>query len=153
MQYVEIEPFYLVGISVQTTNENNQAATDIAELWQRFLNEQIAESIPDKISQEILSLYTDYEGDYMKPYLAIIGCKVSSLDNVPKGLVGRQFEGGTYVNMSARGDLMKGLIVNQWTEIWKMDLKRSYTADFELFGEKAQNPSDAEVDFFVAVNE
>jgi hypothetical protein len=32
-----------------------------------------------------------------------------------------------------------------------MNLERMFTADFEVFGEKAQNPMDAEVDFLVAV--
>ena len=30
-------------------------------------------------------------------------------------------------------------------------MKRDYTADFEVYGEKAQNPENAEVDIFVAV--
>ncbi len=32
-----------------------------------------------------------------------------------------------------------------------MDMDRAFTADFEVYGEKAQNPSDAEVDIFIAV--
>jgi hypothetical protein len=34
-----------------------------------------------------------------------------------------------------------------------MDLSRTYIADFEVFGEKAQNPSDAEIDFYVGVKD
>jgi hypothetical protein len=33
-----------------------------------------------------------------------------------------------------------------------MDLNRAFTADFEVFGEKAQNPNDAEIDFLIATN-
>ena len=61
--------------------------------------------------------------------------------------------GGTYIKTSAKGDLLKGLIVNHWAKIWNMDLDRDCAADFEAFAEKAQNPSDAEVDFFVAIKE
>jgi predicted transcriptional regulator YdeE len=32
-----------------------------------------------------------------------------------------------------------------------MDLGRTFTADFEIYGEKAQDPSDAEVDILIAV--
>ncbi|MFT4644864.1 MAG: putative transcriptional regulator YdeE [Planctomycetota bacterium] len=32
-----------------------------------------------------------------------------------------------------------------------MDLDRTYTADFEIYGEKVQNPQDAEVDIMIAV--
>ena len=32
-----------------------------------------------------------------------------------------------------------------------MELDRTYDADFEIFGEKAQNPADAEVEFYVGI--
>ncbi|WBL23796.1 hypothetical protein [Zunongwangia sp. HRR-M8] len=47
--------------------------------------------------------------------------------------------------------IMEGLIVNQWSKIFEMELNRTYDADFEIFGEKAQNPSNAEVDFYVGI--
>lgn len=36
-------------------------------------------------------------------------------------------------------------------KIWEMNLDRLYTADFEVFGEKAQNPANAEIDFLISV--
>lgn len=153
MQRIKIEPFNIIGIGIRTTNENNQAAREIAELWQRFLGENISAKIPNKVDNAIYSLYTEYEGDHTKPYTAILGCKVNDLSEIPEGMTGKSFDGGTYLKTSARGDLMKGLIVNHWLKIWDMDLNRAYTADFEVFGTKAQNPSDAEVDFYLAINE
>lgn len=152
MQKVKIEPFKIIGISVRTTNENNQGAKDIGELWEKFISEGIAEKIPNKIENSVLSIYTNYEGDYTQPYDTILGCKVSSLDNIPDGMVGQSFDGGSYLKSSAKGDLKDGIIATHWHKIWKMDLDRAYTADFEFFGEKAQNPSNAEVDFYIAVN-
>lgn len=151
METVKIEPFKLIGIEVRTTNENNQAATDIAALWQRFMRENIAATIPNKVDDTVYSVYTEYEGDHTQPYTAILGCKVENLPEVPEGLVGKSFDGGHYVKTSARGNLMQGLIVNHWSKIWAMELDRAFTADFEAFGKKAQNPTDAEVDFYVAV--
>ena len=151
MKKVKVEPFKFIGISIKTTNENNLASQEIAELWNKFLAENVSGNIPNKVDDTVYSLYTNYEGDYSKPYTTILGCKVTSLDNLPEGMVGQSFEGGNYVKSSARGNLMEGLIVNHWTKIWKEDLNRAYTADFEVFGEKAQNPKDAEVDFYVAI--
>lgn len=153
MQKVKIEPFKLIGIGVRTTNEGQKADKEIAELWKRFMGENLLEKIPNKVDYTIYSLYTEYEDDHTKPYIAILGCKVNNLDEIPEGMVGKSFKGGTYIKTSAKGDLMKGLIVNHWVKIWEMDLDRAYTADFEAFGEKAQNPSDAEVDFYVAIKE
>lgn len=152
MQKVKIEPFYVIGLAIRTTNENAQAATDIGNLWGKFLAEDIKSVIPNKVDDTVYCLYTEYESDYTKPYTTILGCKVTNLDNVPEGMVGKSFEGGDYTKMSSRGDLMKGLIVDKWNQIWNMDLNRRYTVDFEVFGEKAQDPSDAEIDFLISIN-
>ena len=151
MQKVQLPPFHLIGIAVRTTNENGRAAREIAGLWQRFMGEGLLAKIPNKIDDTVYSLYTNYEGDHTQPYTAMLGCRVSHLDDIPEGMTGQSFAGGPYVKLSARGDLSKGLIVDQWTKIWEMDLDRAFTADFEAFGEKAANPSDAEVDFYLAV--
>jgi len=152
MQKVNIEPFNLIGISIRTTNDNGQAEKDIAALWGKFMSDNMLEKIPNKIDPTVYSLYTNYEGDHTQPYTAILGCKVTSLDQIPKTMIGQSFKGGNYLKTSAKGDLMKGLIVNKWSEIWEMKLDRAYTADFEVFGEKAQNPNNAEIDFLIAIN-
>ncbi|GAB5524794.1 MAG: GyrI-like domain-containing protein [Roseivirga sp.] len=152
MQNVRIEPFNLIGIAVRTTNENNRAAGQIAGLWERFLTEKTLEAIPNRVHNHVYSLYTDYEGDHTQPYTAILGCCVENLDDVPEGMVGKSVAGGNYVKISAKGDLTKGLIVNEWMKIWDMGLDRAFTADYELFDENEKNPMDARVDFLVAVN-
>lgn len=151
MDNVNIEPFKVIGISVRTTNENNQAAKDIGDLWVRFMNDKVMEAIPNKIDNTVYSIYTDYESDHTKPYTTILGCRVENLNTIPDGMVGKSVDGGNYVKFPAKGDLMKDLVINKWFEIWKMDLDRLFTADFEVFGEKAQNPADAEIDILIAV--
>ena len=151
MNKIKIGPFKLIGISVRTTNANGLAAKEIAALWGKFMNENVLDAIPNKIDSTVYSLYTEYEGDHTKPYTAILGCKVRDLNSIPNRMVGKSFDGGNYVKITAKGDLTKGLIVNEWTKIWAINLERVFTADFEVFGEKAQNPLDAEVDFLVAV--
>lgn len=153
MQTVKIEPFKIIGLSIRTTNENGQATKDIADLWGKFMAENTLTMIPNKITQDIYSLYTDYEDDHTKPYTTILGCKVGSLDKIPEGMVGRSFDGGSYVKSSTKGDLMQGLIVKHWSNIFEMDLNRTYLADFEIYGQKAQNPSAAEVDIYIGVNQ
>ncbi|MCA6068076.1 GyrI-like domain-containing protein [Chryseobacterium sp. RG1] len=151
MENVKIEPFKVIGISVRTTNENEQAGKDIPVLWEKLMNENILSNIPNTIDNTIYSIYTDYEKDHTKPYTTVLGCKVESLDFIPEGMVGYSFDGGKYVKFTATGDLSKNLVINEWLKIWKMDVGRIFTADFEIYGEKAQNPTDAEVDILIAV--
>ena len=149
----EIEDFKIIGIAIQTTNENGQAEKDLGMLWGRFYAEGISAAIPNMDSDEVYSLFTDYESDYTGSYTAIIGHKVQSLDSVPPGLVGREFKGGKYLPFKAQG-AMPQAIVDSWKEIWSRDkeLKRRYTVDFEVYGPKSQQGDQSEVDIFIAVN-
>lgn len=150
MQKVTIEPFNVVGIAVRTTNQNGQSGQDIGQLWGKFMSEGIIEKIPNKIDNDVFSIYTNYEGDHTQPYDTILGCKVDSLENIPEGMVGQSLKGGSYKKIKAKGDLTKGVVFAKWSEIWQMDIDRVFTADFEIYGEKSQNPIDAEVDILIA---
>lgn len=153
MQKLKKEGFQVIGIKVRTTNENGKAAQDIPQLWNRFMTEQIAAKIPNKISEEAYSIYSNYESDHTKPYDTILGCKVSSLEQIPEGMVGHTVEGGSFVKFVSKGDLTQNAVYDTWLEIWGKDLNRNYSSDFECYGAKAMNPKDAEVDILVAVNE
>lgn len=151
MNAQKIKSFNLIGISVKTTNENNQAARDISALWSKFISQNILQKIPNKIDNTIYCVYTDYEKDHTKPYTTILGCKVENLKNIPIGMVGKTIEGGNYIKQAAKGNLMQGAIANAWIKIWGANFSRLYTNDFEVYGQKAQNPENAEVDIFIAV--
>jgi len=151
MQNVKIEPFKVIGISVNTTNENGKSAQDIGQLWGKFMSEGTVNKIPNKVDDNIFSIYTNYQGDHTQPYDTILGCKVSSLKEIPGGMVGQSFEGGSYRKFVSKGDLTKGVVFGTWSEINHQKLDRVFTADFELYGEKAQNPTDAEVEVFVGI--
>jgi predicted transcriptional regulator YdeE len=148
-----IPAFAVIGIAVRTTNENGQAGQDISTLWNRFLTEGIAAKIPNKIENAVYCIYTDYEKDHTRPYTTILGCKVSTIEAIPEGMTGKAIETATYTKHIAKGSLLQGMVFDAWTEIWNADLPRTFTADFEVYGEKAQNPENAEVDIFVAVQE
>lgn len=154
MKNMKIAAFKIIGISVRTTNENGQASTDIPALWNRFMTEGILDKIPNKINNEIYAIYTEYESDHTKPYTTILGCSVENFDEIPEGMLAKTFDSGSYTEFLAKGDLIKGnAIYNKWMEIWNTNLDRTYTADFEIYGEKAQDPSNAEVAIFIGVKE
>ncbi|MFH6997832.1 GyrI-like domain-containing protein [Flavobacterium sp. FlaQc-57] len=148
---MDIQKFNIIGVSVRTTNENGQSGQDIPALWNRFISEGIAEKIPNKINNSIYSVYTDYEKDHTKPYTTILGCPVESLDFIPTEMAGVTIEAASYDKFVAKGNLNDGIVINEWIKIWNSDLDRSFTSDFEIYGEKAQDPENAEVDIFIAV--
>lgn len=150
MDIVSLNEFKVIGISVRTTNENGQSAKDIGALWNKFMAEGILEKIPNKVDNTIYAIYTEYEEDHTKPYTTILGCKVENKATIPNGMVSKTFSKENYTKFIAKGDLTKGAVYNEWSKIWNSNLNRLYTADFEVYGEKSQNSTDAEVNIYVA---
>jgi len=147
---VHLKGFFLEGISVRTTNQNGQSAKDIGKLWGRFMDDNVLMQIEDRITDEIYCVYTDYEGDHTGFYTAVLGCKVSSLDNIPEGLISLIVPAADYVKYVAKGRL-PDCVAEAWQNVWGSDLNRKYIADFDVWGAKAQDPEDAEVDIYVGV--
>lgn len=150
---MNISAFYFVGIAVRTTNANQQSAKDIGALWQRFFAEGVMSKIPNKVDDKVLSIYTDYESDDKGAYTTCIGVKVSSLDMIPEGMIGRTFPNEHFKKYEAKG-AMPNAVVQVWNEIWAKgaQLNRKFTYDMEVYGEKCQQHETPEVDIYVAVN-
>ncbi|MDN3587977.1 GyrI-like domain-containing protein [Pedobacter aquatilis] len=144
--------FKIIGISVKTTNQNNQAATDLGQLWGKFYNEQIFNKIPNKESDDVYAIYNNYESDYTGKYTAIIGQRVTSIDDIPEGMVGKEINNETLKKYIAKGE-MPNAVVEIWKEIWNADanLNRTYIADFEVYDAKSQQGEDSEVEIYIGI--
>jgi len=153
MDKVKIKTFSIIGISVRTTNENEQAKKDIGALWNKFMSENMFEKIPNVKDETIYAVYTDYEGDYTKPYTTILGYKVNTLDVIPDGMIGVKIEKAVYHKFIAKGNLTDNAVIDEWVKIWNMDIDRAYTADFEMYGEKAIDPTNGEAEIYIALKE
>lgn len=143
--------FKIIGISTRTTNKDNQAQQDLENLWGQFYLENLLNKIPNQISNEIIAIYTDYKSDFTEEYTTIIGIPVSTLDEIPNGLIGREFQAENFQKFTAKGE-MPNAVVTTWVDIWQKDkeLDRKYSYDFEVYGEKSQNRENSEVEIFIA---
>lgn len=141
----------VIGIDCQTSNAPEAGPQDIPKLWGKFYAEDVMSRIPNKISNEVIALYCDYEGDYTQPYSLVIGCAVRSLDEVPAGMVAKTIPASSYAVFRAVGEYPASLI-ETWGNIWKQtDLKRTYTGDFELYGDKFLSGSPKEMEVYIAI--
>lgn len=151
MTETRIESFNVMGIKVRTANDGN-AGTDLPNLWAKFMGEQIKEKIPNKVSDAIYCLYTNYDGDHTQPYDAILGCKVSSTEDIPEGMVVHNIEATNGAKFLAKGSLIKGeAVINTWFKIWKAGLDRTFTTDFEVYDERSSDMENAEVDIYISI--
>ena len=147
---INLAPFSVIGIAVRTANQNGQSQSDIGELWQRFFNDHIRDRIPHKVSNDIYCIYTDYESDANGPYTVILGCKVSSLEVIPEGFVGKAIPETKFQLYRSTGKLPDSVLAT-WRYIWQAPIKRRYLADFDVYGEKSQDPHNTEVETYLSV--
>jgi predicted transcriptional regulator YdeE len=150
MNKVTLQAKKFIGISVKTSNQGN-AAEDIGALWHRFMSENLIAKIPNRVSDKVYSIYTEYEGDYLQPYTCVLGCEVSSSNEIPDGMKAIEAPAQTYATLTDKGDLSQGLVYNCWVKAWKDDLDRRYECDFEIYDEKSQDPKNAEVTIYIGI--
>jgi len=149
-EIIEQPAFYIVGLSVRTTNQNGQSQNDIGGLWGRIMQNNLLLKIEDKVSEDTYCVYTDYETDYTGFYTTIIGCKVSSLDKISEGFSGITIAAGKYHVYDLSGKFPENVHA-AWQEIWGSDVKRAYTADFDQYAANAKSFEDTEVKIYLAV--
>ncbi|MBS1513776.1 MAG: effector binding domain-containing protein [Bacteroidetes bacterium] len=148
---VNLDEIKIIGINKITTNRNNQAMSDIPAVIGKFYGEGFAEKIPSRIDNDMLAIYTDYEKDYTAPYNYIYGCRVSSVDFIPEGMIGKIIPASKYAVFAVRGK-MPDVIVNLWKYIWKeFDSQRAYIADFEVYGKKSQDRENSEIEVYISI--
>jgi predicted transcriptional regulator YdeE len=141
----------LIGIQCRTSNDPNAGPIDIQNLWTKFASDNVFANIPNKASEEVIALYCDYEGDHTQPYSVVIGCAVTSFDSVPRGMVTKTIPAASYAVFPVIGDFPESLI-ETWGKIWNTDLKRTYSGDFELYGEKFHTGTPKEAEVFIAID-
>lgn len=139
---------FFIGLLLRT--DNQKCLLEMPLHKDRFFNENIIAKIPNKINGNILAVYTDYEGDFRGSYSWILGAEVSSLDEIPAGLVGKVIPESNYAIFTTKGEFPEGLIAT-WGAIWQSDLPRSYTADFELYSSDFDPSTNPEVKVYIAI--
>jgi len=133
-EVVQLSAQKFAGISILTTNQDNQALKDISNLWKQFKANDIFEKIPDKKGNQVIALYTDYEGDYTMPYIYALGYWVTKFDYVPKDFFVKEVFPDKYARLFAEGNF-PACIQKTWEFIWQpeFDSTRSYHSDFECY--------------------
>ena len=147
----ELEAFHIIGISVRTTNQEGKSQKDIGELFGNFFQNRLIEKIPNRETDDIYCMYTEYENDFNGLYTTIIGCKVTSLEDIPSGFIGKAIPTTKYLVYTSVGKLPES-VGKTWGEIWQSDINRSYVADFDVYGQKSVDPENAEVETYISIN-
>ena len=151
-EIVELEEKIVEGIEVKTTNENGKSIQDIANMWQTFFMKGIYDNIENKVNVKTIGLYTDYEKDYTKPYNFVVCTEVSENSKNVGNRVVKVIPKGKYAKFVIHGDVQNA-VGQAWQEIWKMDLNRKYTCDFEEYQNNSEDMQNQEIHIYIAIED
>lgn len=151
-EIVELEEKVVAGIKIKTINKEGKAVHDIGITWQKLFANEIYKEIQNKVNNKTIGLYTEYEGDYTKPYIFLAGAEVSQSGESNKEIVNKVISKGKYAKFVITGDVQKS-VGQAWQEIWNMDLKRKYTCDFEEYQNNSEDMQKQEIHIYIAIED
>jgi predicted transcriptional regulator YdeE len=157
MNPAAIEGFTVVGIETRTDNAREMAGAGIiAKQWGRFMGENLLAQIPNRIDGAILAVYSDYESDKDGEYSFMIGARVKSAVGIPSGMMSRKVPAGRYAVFTSERGAVEKVVMETWQKIWsattaELGGERAYTADFEIYDERARDLKNAQVEIHVGI--
>lgn len=148
---LEMDEIIIVGKEIRTTNEDGKCKIPIEKLWTEFMEQKLGDKIHDKVnSNEILGLYSDYENREFGMYSFMVGFQVKDKNNIPTGMTVKVIPKSKYNVVTVKGSMPQS-IAEGWGYIWNSDLERTYTGDFEVYGEKYVGNKNSEISIYVAI--
>ncbi len=141
-EIIDSNSFDIIGVEMRVSNVPENAANDMSTLWGKFMVRDIINILPNKVSTEVYCVYMDYAND--GSFTAVIGCRVNSIEQIPKGCVAKhipEFKSKCYKTSGKLPDCL----IELWKEV-RMDntIERAYFIDYEKFGERA-----GDIDFYI----
>ena len=140
----------VAGILVRTSNNDSNMKKTIGEAWEKFFEDGIYKSISDKINENSIGLYTNYENEINGDYDVMVCTEILEESHISDNVELRRIEEGKYAKFVIKGDVKKA-VGEFWTTLWKTNLDRKYSFDFEEYigGSEME---DAEINIYISIN-
>lgn len=152
---IQQQGFFVAGISARTNNaEEMSGKGKIGDLWQTFLQTNLAAKIPNKLSPDIIAVYSEYESDHTGDYTYHLGAPVSSSHGLPGDFTTVHIPAGRYgIITSDRGPVIQ-IVTEVWQRIWSMPPtelggSRAFQVDYEVYDRRAADPHNAQIDVYI----
>lgn len=146
-EIVTLEEKIAVGVAARTSTKAPDMGQVIGGLWEKLYGGGIYPTIPGKVNEKALGIYTDYAGEDMSEYTALAACETSELPKEGEFAVCR-IPAGRYARFIVHGDMVKA-VAQGWQEIWETDLPRSFQCDFEEYQDDSMD--NAEIHIYVGL--
>jgi predicted transcriptional regulator YdeE len=149
--------FVVIGIEARTNNVREMNAGGvIPRQWERFVQESLLDTIPNRTDSLILAVYSDYASDKDGEYSFLIGARVSSTAGLPAGMIAKTVPAGRYAIFTSKLGPVEKVIPEIWQQIWLVPKSavggdRAYRADYEVYDNRASDPKNAQVEVHVGI--
>jgi predicted transcriptional regulator YdeE len=146
------EPIAVAGFEIRTSNALELSGKgQIEALWRRFFVENLLARIPNRTSESLYVIYSNYASDENGEYDYLLGAPVSSIDGLPEGVTFEAIATGEYAAITTEKGPVKDVMQASWRKIWGLgaeDLggKRAFLTDYEIYDERAADPANAVVE-------
>jgi predicted transcriptional regulator YdeE len=153
------EPIAIIGVQIRTNNArelSGQTPGPIGALWGRWFDEDLAARIPHRVSQSIFSVYSNYDSDENGDYDYLLGCPVSTIENLPQGMTYAAIPTGDYAVFTTETGPVVEVIQAAWKHIWalapgELGRKRAFLTDYEVYDHRAIDPANAQVEIHLSL--
>ncbi len=158
MVKLHVDSFNVVGISTRTSNAMEASGNGgIGQLWKQLHTDNFLARIANRADDRVIAAYTDYESDRNGMYTYTLGAKVTSVKDVPPGMVLQKVEAGDYAMFTSEGQVPAEIVLSLWRRIWSLEdaheLHRAYKTDFDLYYERpAKSPAAERASVYVQLS-
>jgi predicted transcriptional regulator YdeE len=154
---IDEDSFYVAGYSIRTNNPDETSGRGkIGRLWQTFVRENLAATIPDRIDHDLIVVYSDYAGDENGDYTYLLGARVSSIDHLRAGMTFRRVIAAPYAVLTTRTGPLVEVLQAEWKKIWRASAdqlggKRAFATDYEIYDQRTADPTRAQVEIHIGL--
>ncbi|HEX5677282.1 MAG TPA: GyrI-like domain-containing protein [Alcanivorax sp.] len=130
----------VAGIQVRTNNDLEMHAEDsrLSRIWEKFHDEGLAHSIPDKAAgSPVYGVYTEFDDGVAGDYSVLAGVEVTDEEKVPEEYATATLEAGDYLVFQGRGK-MPDTVIETWGQVWhhfegEEAPERAFLTDYEVY--------------------
>jgi len=130
----------VAGIQVRTNNDLEMHAEDsrLSRLWEKFNDEALSQSIPDKAAgSPVYGVYTEFDDGVDADYSVLAGVEVTDEEKVPEDFAIVTLEAGEYLVFHGQGK-MPETVVETWGQVWHYfdsedAPERAFATDYEVY--------------------
>jgi AraC family transcriptional regulator len=128
--------FNIIGFEMKTKAREDLNHPEISAFWEKIMKEELLEKIPNKVDQNQYGICADMNSAD-NTFVYIIGHEVSSMDNVPGGMIARTIPEAEYALFTVKGVFPKSIqdafkfIYKEWFP--KSGYKHTGAPEFEYY--------------------